>query len=161
MANHADPVGSKENPIPRRAARILLIDGDGRVLMFRGFDPARPGWRYWFTAGGGLDEGETPAAGGARELREETGLAMTSESLGPPIWHQRTDFPFDGRWYRQEQEFFAVRVESVDISIDGFDAVERQSIDAHRWWSVDELAKTDERFYPAELPQLLREILGA
>ena len=136
MASHADPVGSKENPIPRRAARILLIDGEGRVLMFRGFDPARTEW-------------------------EETGLAMTPESLGPPIWHQSTDFPFDGRWYRQEQEFFAVRVESVDISVDGFDAVERRSIDGHRWWSVEELAKTDERFYPAALPELLREILGA
>jgi 8-oxo-dGTP pyrophosphatase MutT (NUDIX family) len=153
------PAGSMDNPIPRRAARVVLVDGSGRVLMFRGCDPASPESRYWFTVGGGLDEGETAAEGAVRELREETGLDVGPESIGHPIWHETADFPFDGRWYRQEQDFYAVRVDSWEVSIDGLDAEERRSIDRHHWWSIDELATTREQFYPEELPILLREIL--
>lgn len=161
MAAVAAPEGSATNPIRRRAARVLLIDDTGRVLLFRGFDPARPHWRYWFTVGGGLDDGESSAEGAARELREETGLAVVPDSLGAPVWHDTTEFPFDGRWYRQEQDYFTLRVDSWQVAVDGFDAVERRSIDAHRWWSIPELDHTGERYYPAELPTLLREILGS
>jgi 8-oxo-dGTP pyrophosphatase MutT (NUDIX family) len=147
------------NPIPRRAARILVVDGQGRVLLFQGHDPGRPGIRYWFTAGGGLDEGETSAEGAARELREETGLSLRPESLGEPVWRQVADFPFDGLWYRQDQEFYLVRVDTLAVSIDGFDEVERESIDDYRWWSVADLDATSERFYPDELADMLRGIL--
>jgi ADP-ribose pyrophosphatase YjhB (NUDIX family) len=138
---------------------VLVVDAEQRVLMFRGTDPGRPGVRYWFTAGGGLDEGETPAEGAARELREETGLSVPPERLGDPVWYQVTDFPFDGRWYRQEQDFYLIRVESLQVSLDGLDELERESIDAHRWWSLADLRDTSERFYPDELPDLLRGIL--
>ena len=154
------PVGSIENPIPRPAARVLLIDGAGRVLMFRGFDPADPGRRYWFTVGGGLDPGETAAEGAVRELREETGLEVSPHEVGAPVWHEVTDFPYDGRWYRQDQDFFAVRVGSWDVRIDGFDHEERRSIDGYRWWSVQDLISTGEEFYPRQLPDLLRELGG-
>lgn len=154
------PSGSLENPIPRRASRILLIDQAGRVLLFRGFDPAEPSRRYWFTVGGGLDEHEDSRAGAVRELREETGLEVSPESLGEPVWHEVTDFPYDGRWYRQEQDFYAVRVDSWEVNIEGFNTEERRSIDDHRWWSPAELDTTTERFYPAELPALVRGILN-
>lgn len=142
--------------IPRRAARVLLVDGLGRILLFRGFDPTRPGEPYWFTAGGGLDPDEDVAAGAARELYEETGLRVTPERLGRPVWHEISEFPFDGRWYRQEQDYYLLRIESWTVVTDGFDAIERAYIDAHRWWSVADLEATDERYYPAELPGLLR-----
>ena len=153
--------GSVGNPIPRRAARVLLIDAEHRVLLFRGTDPGRPGVKYWFTAGGGLDEGETPAEGASRELREETGVAVPPEVFGAPVWHQVTDYPFDGLWYRQDQDFFVIRVDSIEVSLAGLDKVERDSIDAHRWWSVADLEATSERFYPDELVDLLRGILEA
>jgi 8-oxo-dGTP pyrophosphatase MutT (NUDIX family) len=155
------PLGSVENPIPRRAARVLLVDGPGRILLFRGSDPGRPGSRYWFTVGGGLDDEESSTAGAVRELREETGLALAPEALGQPVWHETTEFPFEGRWYHQEQDFYLVRVDSWTVSSAGFDVVERRSIDGHRWWSVAELEATSERFYPRELPELLREMLGS
>jgi 8-oxo-dGTP pyrophosphatase MutT (NUDIX family) len=146
-------------PIPRRAARILLVDAANRVLLFHGFDPSRPEFRYWFTAGGGLDPEESVTDGAARELFEETGLRVEPAGLGQAVWHQVTEFPFGGEWYRQEQDFFLVRVASWDVVTTGFDEAERKSIDAHRWWTIDELERTEERFYPRELPALLRGLL--
>jgi 8-oxo-dGTP pyrophosphatase MutT (NUDIX family) len=151
--------GSPENPLPRRAARILLVDAKDRVLMFRGTDPGRPGSRYWFTAGGGIDPGESVEEGAVRELREETGLSVHPGTLGEPVRTEVTDFPYDGRWYRQEQQFFLVRVHSWDVTMAGFDVEERRSIDDYRWWTVDELETTAEKFYPADLAGLLREMV--
>lgn len=146
-------------PTPRRAARVLLVDGAGRILLFHGFDPGRPGEWYWFTAGGGLRPGEDAATGAARELYEETGLRVPPERLGAPVWHEVTQFPFDGVWYRQEQDYFLVRIGSWTVVTDGFDADEASSIDGHRWWAIDELETTSERYYPTELAELLRRVL--
>ncbi|MFD0349338.1 hypothetical protein ACFQ0M_31470 [Kitasatospora aburaviensis] len=36
-------------PKRRRAARILLLDGQDRILLFRASDPAVPEVTWWFT----------------------------------------------------------------------------------------------------------------
>jgi len=41
-------------PIPRTAARVLLIDEADRILLFHGVDPADPTDEFWVTPGGGL-----------------------------------------------------------------------------------------------------------
>jgi 8-oxo-dGTP pyrophosphatase MutT (NUDIX family) len=146
--------------IPRRASRVLLVDEAGRVLLLHGFDPARPDHGYWFTVGGGLDKGETPAQGAARELFEETGLRVRPDELGAPVWRDTTEFPFDGVWYRQEQEFFLVRVPAWEVDTAGFDEIERASVDGYRWWSAGELDATPDRFYPPGLADLLRSLVG-
>ncbi|SCL20411.1 NUDIX hydrolase [Micromonospora inyonensis] len=147
-------------PTPRRAARVLLVDAAGRVLLFHATDPGRPDFRYWFTPGGGLDPGEEPATGAARELAEETGLRLAPADLGPPVWQETVEFPFDGVWYRQEQEFFLVRVPTWEVDTTGFDDIERASVTGHRWWRRDELAATTERYYPVDLPAVLTRVLG-
>ncbi len=137
---------------PRRAARVLLVDASDRVLLFEGSDPARPGHRYWFTPGGGLDPGEAPADGAARELAEETGLRLAPAELGAPVWSETVEFPFDGVWYRQEQQFYLVRMAGWEVDTTGFNDVERASVHGHRWWTVTDLAATAERYYPPDLP---------
>ncbi|MFG3418979.1 NUDIX hydrolase [Micromonospora sp. NPDC049460] len=146
---------------PRRAARVLLVDAAGRVLLFSGSDPARPEHgRWWFTPGGGLDPGETYAEGAARELAEETGLRLPASAFGAPVHRDVTEFPFDGVWYRQEQEFFLVRVADHEVDTAGFSEIERASVAAHRWWPLAELAATDERYYPPDLPAVLSRALA-
>ncbi|GLY94647.1 NUDIX domain-containing protein [Actinoplanes sp. NBRC 103695] len=146
--------------LDRRAARVVLVDRADRTLLMRGGDPARPGLRWWFTPGGGLEPGETSAQGAVRELFEETGLQVSEDDLGEPVWHQVTEFSYDGRTYRQDQDFFLVRVIEWEVDTTGFDQAERDTIDAHRWWSADEIDATDELIYPAELASLLRRLVG-
>ena len=155
-ANSSGP----QSLIPRPGARVLLVDAEERVLMFRGFDPARPEIWYWFTVGGGVDLGETTRQAAARELREETGLSAPEHTLGEPVWHEVAEFGFDGRTYRQEQDFFLLRVPRWEVDTSGWDEVERRTVNAMRWWTTDELESTDEQFYPAELPALLRRLLA-
>lgn len=144
----------------RRAARVLLVDAAGRVLLMRGRDPARPADPFWLTPGGGIEPGETPAEAATRELYEETGLRVPADRLGAPVSGGTVEFGFDGRQYRQEQEFFLCRVDSWQPVPARFDAVEHATIDAFRWWSAEELEATDEQYYPVELPDELRRLLA-
>jgi 8-oxo-dGTP pyrophosphatase MutT (NUDIX family) len=143
-------------PIERRAARVLLIDAEGRVLLFRGRDPVheRRG-QWWFTPGGGLDEGESPAEGAARELREETGLVVDPAELGPVVHQRVTTFPWGDETYRQEEDYFLFRVEGHEVDTSGFNEIETVAVLGHRWWRRDELVVTAERYYPQELLELL------
>lgn len=144
--------------ISRRAGRVLVIDAGGRVLLLHGFDPARPREPYWFTVGGGAEPGESLAQAAARELFEETGISADAAELGEPVWHEVSDFSFDGTSYRQEQDFFELRIGSAVVMTDGLEQEEAAVIDGHRWWTVADLEATAEVFYPRDLPRLLREL---
>jgi len=142
--------------IDRRAARVLLVDAAGRALLLHGGDPARPEQRWWFTPGGGLHAGETPVQGAARELLEEIGLRIAPADLGEPIWHQITEFSYDNRHYRQDQDFFLLRVAEWQVDMAGMDADEQETITEHRWWSAAELDASTEQIFPEDIAALLR-----
>jgi 8-oxo-dGTP pyrophosphatase MutT (NUDIX family) len=149
---------SSSELIERRAARVLVVDATGRVLMLRGFDPTDPDTRYWFTVGGGLEPSETPAQGAVRELAEETGLRVDAAELGEPVWNDVTEFPFDGRNYRQEQVWYLVRVDSLEVDRSGFDEIERATIDRATWWGPHDFRTATEPYYPPDLPALLHRL---
>ncbi|GIF10450.1 NUDIX hydrolase [Actinoplanes teichomyceticus] len=147
---------STQSTIARRAGRVLLVDLAGRALLLHGGDPARPGLRWWFTPGGGLEPGESTVQAAARELFEETGLRVTPAELGEPIRHEQTAFSYNGRDYVQTQDFFLLRVADWQVDTAGMDAEERLTITEHRWWSAAEIEASDELIYPADLAELLR-----
>lgn len=128
-------------------------------MLVRGSDPARPGSRYWFTIGGGLDPGETVADGAVRELWEETGLRAASADLGPLVRVETTDFPYDGVWHRQAQEYFVLRVDTWEVDVASLDPGEEHVIHEHRWWSLAEIEATEETIYPRDLAELLRGLV--
>jgi aspartyl/glutamyl-tRNA(Asn/Gln) amidotransferase C subunit len=150
-----------EGPILRRAARVLLIDARDRVLLLHGRDPNEPEVWFWVVTGGGLEPGETDRDGAVRELFEESGLRADPGGLVGPVHREVVDFSFEGASYRQDQVFFVLRVDSWAVDTSGFEPVEVANVDAHRWWSVAELRATDEVYYPAQLPELLSDVLAS
>jgi 8-oxo-dGTP pyrophosphatase MutT (NUDIX family) len=147
--------------LDRRAARVLLVDAAGRTLLLHGGDPARPGLRWWFTPGGGLSGGETPAEGAARELAEETGLRVDPAELGEPVWREIAEFSYREQQYRQDQDFFLLRVSEWQVDTAGMDSDEQQTITEHRWWSAAEIDASPELIFPASLSSLLRGLSEA
>ena len=146
----------------RSAARVLLLDAQDRVLLLHGFDPAdRARGAWWFTPGGGLDPGEEPPVGAARELAEETGLVLPPEEFVGPVYEQVVEFPFENRRFRQSERFYLARVDRWVVDTSGFTDVELRSVDGHRWWSEAELRATPDRIYPAILADLIGGLLAA
>ena len=146
-------------PTERTAARVLVIDHDGHVLLFRGFDPGRPeAGSWWITPGGGLDEGESIEDAARRELREETGLVV--DDLGPRLFERRVDFAFEDNYYEQTEHFFCVRADRFEVDNAEWTDIEQRSVIEHRWWSAAELAATDERVYPEGLADRVARIVG-
>ena len=148
-------------PVERRAARVLLLDADGRILLQNCFDPSTPdAGSWWNTLGGGLDDDEAPDQAAVRELYEETGLRVPVEQLGPVVHRRRTSFEFGGSSYRQSEEYFLLRADAFDASPTVPSELELVAVLGVRWWTREELRTTVERVYPEELVEVL-ERLGA
>ena len=142
--------------VNRRAARVLLLDGHDRVLLFRGLDPAAPeAGTWWITVGGGVHPGESLVDAAVRELYEETGLRCTAADLGEPLHEEVSPFSFGGRAIVQSNTFFVLRVDAHEVDTVGFNDLENRSILEHRWWSLADLRATSDSVYPRCLLDLL------
>jgi ADP-ribose pyrophosphatase YjhB (NUDIX family) len=146
----------------RHAGRVIAVDPQGRVLLFRYDDPPPTGV-HWATPGGGLEPGEDYRAGAVRELREETGWddVTVGEPL-PAVTGWRTILQKEAeRSVRQHEEFFLARVtvpERPVRDVDGMHASD--GIRAVHWWTLRELETTQDVVYPVGLADVLRDLLS-
>lgn len=143
-------------PTPRPAARVILLDPDDRILLIQiQFDATRT---LWLTPGGGLEEGESHEDAARRELFEETGIVDVE--LGPCVWHRTHVFRFEGVLYEAQERYFVARLAHVpEITTDHRTEIEREMLSDARWWSVDEIAASDETFVPRRLAERLLRLL--
>lgn len=136
---------------PRPAARILLTDPAGRVLLFRFVPDDRP--PFWCTPGGALDPGESYEDAARRELREETGLDL---DCGAQVARRQVEFvTIEGIPVSADERYFAVVTDRVDIDCGGHTPLERRVMREWRWFTRDALAALTEPYFPADLAALL------
>jgi 8-oxo-dGTP pyrophosphatase MutT (NUDIX family) len=145
----------------RITARVLPVDEEGRVLLLHGWDPHRPDAPFWFTIGGAVESGETHPEAAARELREETGIAVEPEAFGEPIEASYIEFTWAGVRFEQDQTFYAILIEGAgaggpEISFAGQDTLERATTDKHGWLWPQDLEGGTERPADPEIPRLMR-----
>jgi len=147
----------------RRAARVILLDDDDRVLLIRGHDVDQPERSWWFTVGGGIDPGEDARSAAVREVREETGLVLEAAELVGPVFTRSAVFDFFAESCRQDEEIFLARVVVRDddavLSRDGWTDLELDVLDELRWWELDALRRVTEEVFPQGLVDLVRGLL--
>lgn len=142
----------------RETARILLTNPFNQVfLLLTHFDPEVGLPPRWITPGGGIDAGETPIEAAVRELREETGLAVSQEALGEKLAE------ISGRWdwgdglnhHTYVDHFYKLVVENFELDDSGWTDDERRDVLEYRWWDLAELKVTHEPIGPHGLADLI------
>jgi hypothetical protein len=84
------------------------------------------------------------------------GRVLLLQGFDPAVPQRRFWFTIGGG--RQDEEYFLLRTGVVEVTLDGLEEAEQQTVTAHRWWGADELVASGEPFVPPELPALLREL---
>jgi 8-oxo-dGTP pyrophosphatase MutT (NUDIX family) len=145
----------------RSAARVILMDDDGRVLVMRGHDVNQPERSWWFTVGGGIDPGETPEQAALRETREEVGIVLAAEDLIGPVLTRTGIFEFFAETCRQYEVFYLARTpHPVEVNADGWTAAEQELLDEIAWLTAAELRDQPLEVFPPELPDVVDHLVA-
>jgi len=135
----------------RPAARILLVDAQGRALLFRYVVPGRA--PFWVTPGGAVDPGESYPAAARRELAEETGI---DRDCGPEVAQRLVEFvTVEDVPVIADERYFRVDVDTPAISVQGHTELERRVMREWRWFTPAEIAAHPEAIFPVDLTDLL------
>ena len=145
-------------PVVRNAARVLLLDPSGRVLLILGGDPAAPAaGSWWITPGGGLEPGEDARTAAIREVAEETGHQL--QEVTGPVLRRSSVFPFDGRLIEQREVYFVAHVPAFEPTRSGWTELEQRALHRAAWWTVARLRATTEVVHPEGLADLVEQVL--
>jgi 8-oxo-dGTP diphosphatase len=138
-------------PKQRRAARLIVLDGQGRLLLFR--YAWKPGESFWATPGGSLEGDETFEQAALREAKEE--LGVTGASL-TSLWERTADFMYRNQPIRQQEKFYLISPNLPLLLVGVDDAHAREGILESRWWTRAALSATEETIFPEDLVARLK-----
>lgn len=142
----------------RPAARVVLLDRDGRVFLMRAsdpIDPLKPPW--WEIPGGGMNWGEDSADAARRELYEEAGFAEVE--MGPCIWVQHVEFDFGGYHFDSDERIHVAWSDGGEWRPTHLEALEAAAFEAGRWWPLDEIMASSEPMLPPRFREFLPPIV--
>jgi 8-oxo-dGTP pyrophosphatase MutT (NUDIX family) len=144
--------------VERSVVRLVVLDSSNRVLLLQTRDLGNPAFgTSWELPGGGMEVGETYAHTAIRELREETGIVISLDSVCKPTWRRDVSYTYRGERRLQHELIAAVHLHRAGPVVEGSQRVDFESEDhfGFWWWEVDDIVRSSERFYPRRLPALL------
>jgi ADP-ribose pyrophosphatase YjhB (NUDIX family) len=139
----------------------VIINDHGEVLLVRHDDtvPSDPNeperLSYWVVPGGKLEEGESHEECAAREAEEET--AVTGLVFVRPLFVYEKPLLYKEGMRMMHAHYLLFRCggrPEVQLN-DDF-----ENIGAVRWWSLNEIASSNEYFLPEKLFDELRELIA-
>jgi 8-oxo-dGTP pyrophosphatase MutT (NUDIX family) len=142
----------------RPAARVVLLDREGRIFLVNSEDPAdhrKPPW--WEIPGGGMDAGESSEDACRRELLEETGIEDVE--MGPCIWTQHVEFEFGGLHFDSRERIHVAWCDGGEFKPRHLEFLEAEAFRGARWWPLDELMASEEPVLPTRLREFLPAIV--
>lgn len=135
--------GNKTEPIPveklvfRPSVYGIIIE-DGKVLL-------SPQWDGYDIPGGGVEQGETLEEALLREVKEETGLIVKKDRI---IACEQSFFKhhhYEDTYYNSILMYFLCTNPEGEISIEGFDELEKGYAKKAEWIDIDKIAEL--KFY--------------
>lgn len=141
----------------REAARVLLFDDEGRVLLAKGHDEDQPERFWWFTIGGGIEEGRTPAVPRCVRSSRKRGSSWTPTTWLDPSCTELRSLIFWPSPRGKTSGSSSPRHLRPRCSRDGWTDLERSVIDAQAWWDIDEAStQINGEIYPAQILKYAR-----
>jgi len=97
-----------------------------------------------------------------RELREETGIQIAPAQVGTPAWRRTSSFRHRDVRHLQHEVVCEVRLDVPGPDVDEAERFDYEKEDyfGFRWWPVEEVVASNDRFYPGNLPALLTGFLA-
>jgi ADP-ribose pyrophosphatase YjhB (NUDIX family) len=136
----------------------MLFDEFGAVLLVR-FVVMRPDgeFLFWALPGGEIEAGETEIEAAVREVREELGLELT---VTGPVYRDANQFWHQGEMRDNVDFLFRAECGHEEPRLIGFTTDEREIMKEVRWWSEAEVEASEERIFPVNLAERMREQAG-
>ncbi len=145
-------------PRRRRAARVVVFDPQGRILLISARNPGSSDDRHWWEIpGGGIDPGEETADTARRELWEEAGIGEAE--IGPVVWTQTVEFTFGGWHFDQDEWIHVATCDGTTAGPRGLESLEALAFGEQRWWDPEELLGSGERTIPYRLAEFLPDLI--
>ena len=150
----------------RPSARVVLLDGDDRLLMLQIHDPyANRGPNpitedFWLLVGGGVEPGETYEQAARREVGEETGI--DDVTIGRCVWTQEKVVEWITGLHLVVTRFFVGRVPTgTPVDFARHEPLEAATTVGYRWFTLPEILEREqhETFLPPGLGTLLGDVL--
>lgn len=142
----------------RKSARAIVINNKNQMFLFQYmFDYLEDSKAIWITPGGSLEEGESFDDALKREVYEELGVLLTKEC--PEVYYRNPIYTLQsGEKVQSVEKFFLVALEEESFSFDHWTESEKKRMLVGKWWSVEEIEKSEDEFFTKDILRILKEL---
>lgn len=144
--------------LTRKSSRAIVLNKQNQIFLFcYTFDFFAEKQSVWITPGGGLEEGESFEEALERELFEELGIRLSEPA---PFVFFRTPFYElkNGETVRSEERFYLVDCDDMSFSYIGWSESEMKRMTAGKWWSAEEIKKSEETFFSEDVIEIIERL---